>query len=99
MVTNISNLTKAETFYDIVEYSNQVTDGLLTMLFMIVIFLILFNQFLKRYSFEESFLVSSFLCFGLSIMFAAISLLNFWFIIFFGAFTALSGFYITMTKQ
>lgn len=99
MVSNLTNLTGAVNFYDIIVFTNQVTGDLVTMLFMVVIFFILFNQFIKRYSFEESFMVSSFLCFGLSIMFAAISLLNFWFIIFFGAFTALSAFYNTMTKK
>lgn len=98
MVTNISGLKNATTFYDILVFTNDVTNGLMSMMFMIVIFVILSSMFINRYSFVKTMMVSSFACFGLSIMLVAINLLNFWFIIGFGTMLAMSAFYIQLKE-
>ncbi len=98
MVTNLTNLTTAKTFYDIIVFTNQVTNGIVGMMFMLVIFLILLTQFTKRYEITEAITASSFLCFVLSIILTSINLLNFSFIIGFGIIFAFGGFYIQFTK-
>ena len=92
MVTNLSNLSSAESFYDIVVFTNQVTNNFMGMLFIIIVFVILFSMFIKKYELNQSLLVSSFMCFGLSIMLTAIELLEFWFIIMFFVIVAFCGF-------
>ena len=84
-VNNLTNLTNATTFYDLVEYDNQVTNGLMGTMLIIVIFIILLNTFTKSYPIEQSLLVSGFLCFGISIFLVAIDLISYLYIGFFAA--------------
>jgi len=100
IVTNLSNLTRGnQTFYDIVKYTHDVTNDMMGMMFIVVIFVMLISTFMRRNDFESSLLVSSFLCFGLSIIMVSIELLNFWFIFMFGAFMAFSALWIRLSNR
>ncbi len=100
MVTNLTNITKANvTFYDMVDYSNDVTNGLVGLMLIIVVFLILLTNFMRKYEFEEAMLASSFICFGLAIFLRAIELISFQFMIMFAVIAGLTAFWVAISKR
>lgn len=99
MVTNVTDLQSATNFYDIIEYTNDVTEGIMGSMFMVVLFILLIALFIKRYSIEASLAVSSFICFGISLMLVSIGLLSAPFLIFFGTIMGFSSFWLAMTKK
>ncbi len=99
MVTNLTNLTSAQTFFDILEYDNSVTGGFMTAGFVITIFFIITMLSMRKYSFEESILLASFFGFVISIGLTAIELLNFVFIIGFATIFVLDGFFVYLSKK
>jgi len=100
MVSNITYLTRGnQTFIDIVEFTNEVTGGLMGMLFIISVFVILILILIRRYEFEEAGIVSSFVCFILAILMDMTTLLNPSFIFIFGLMTAFFAFWIKLTNR
>ena len=95
MVTNLSNLTSAETVFEIVEYVNGVTDGSFASLFILAFFIVVTMIVSKKVaSFEEAILIGSFAGFVISIFLVALELLNFYYIISFGVIMAFDAFWI-----
>lgn len=76
MTYNMTQLQMADTFYGIAKYANDSTNGVLFGLMIIAIFFVLI-MLLKRYDFDDAFLVSSFISFILSIFLVYAKLLNF----------------------
>ena len=99
MVTNLTNLTNVQNFFDLVEYTIEVTGGFMGMGFMITLFIILIMSFMRFYDgIDQSILAASFLCFGVSIILTSIGLLNFYFIIAFGGMMAIDGFWLVLKR-
>ena len=97
-ITNLTNLTSAETFADLVNYSNDVTGGFMSIGFVVTLFFIITMISLKKYDIDESLLIASFFGFVISIGLTAIELLNAWFIVSFGVILALTGFWVYFNK-
>lgn len=98
-VTNLTNLTSTQNTYELVIYANQVTNGILFNLFIIVIFIILILISMRRYEWDEAMTASAFVTFGFSIFFSAFKLLNFKFVIFFGVVAALGAFWLYISGK
>lgn len=95
---NLSNLTGAETFVEILDFSNQVTGNFLGVLFIMAVFFILLFRLRDR-DFEENLFVSSFVCFILSLMASYLAMIAFqWSLVFFGL-MIIDGFYIFVTRK
>ncbi len=99
MVNNLTNLTDAVTFFDIIEFNNSVTNGLMGSGFIITIFFIIVMVSMRKYSFEESILLASFFGFVLSIGLTAIGLVNLVFIFAFATLFVLDGFFVYLTRK
>ena len=74
--SNMTGLTTAETMYDLIKYSNYVTNGIMGMLLMLVTFFILLSLFSRQYDFESSLMTASLISFVLALFLVAIELLN-----------------------
>lgn len=95
---NMTNLTGAETFIEILDFSNQVSNNYVGLFFILAIFFILLFR-LKDRDFEESLFVSSFVCFILSLMASFIAIIPFqWVLVFFGL-MIIDGFYMFVTRK
>lgn len=99
MVTNLTNITDAKNFFDLVEYSNNVTGGVLGWMLVIVLMSMLTLMFLQRYSFEESILGASFLCFVISFFLRFMELITFTIVISLGIVLVFSGFGVYLSKK
>lgn len=99
MVNNLTNLTGTSTIYGLVEYSNQVSTGIIGMGFVISTFIILVMVFLRKdLNIQKSILVSSFICFIFSLMLRNIELLEVIFVIDFAVMTVLAGLWVYFTR-
>lgn len=99
-ITNLTNLTRGNmTAFDLVEYTNTVTDGIMMQGFIITVFVILTSMFVNRYGLEKSILVSSFLSMMISIALSVIGLLNFYYMIFFAVLMIFSGFWVYFSTR
>lgn len=99
MVTNLTNLTTTKNFAGIIEYANNVTNGILGWSFMVFLMVMLTLMFLRRNTFEESILGASFICFAFSIFFDIIGLVTSSIPITFGVILAFSGFWVYLSKK
>lgn len=95
---NLTDLYDSTRVVDLFTFSNTVTDGLLIGIFLVAVFFIMMLS-LRRYDFNNTLLVSSFVCFILSVFFGYAGLLNFLFIIGFLVILAFSGFYAFVTRE
>jgi hypothetical protein len=69
-ITNITGLESAETFLDLVIFSNDITRNIFVPIMILGISIILFMSMLKNgFSFERSGLTSSYIMFLLMLMF------------------------------
>ena len=98
-ITNITNLTGATNFYDIIVFSNQVTNGIMGMMLVVVTFFILLSLFTNKYDFASALMASSFISFVFSILLVSISLLNPFFIFLTGILLAFTVLRIMMSKS
>ena len=97
MTYNMTALAESDTIYKLVLYANDATGEILLVLFSMAIFFIML-MVLKKWEFEKSLLVSSFISFLISIMLVYAELIQLvWALVFLvlAAFTAL---YMMMTK-
>ena len=97
MTYNMTALAESDTVYKLVLYANDATGEILLVLFSMAIFFIML-MVLKKWEFEKSLLVSSFISFLISIMLVYAELIQLvWALVFLvlAAFTAL---YMMMTK-
>lgn len=95
---NITPLQNAENITGIVTYANTVTDGAMSILMILAVFFILL-LILKRWSFEDALLTSSFICFILSSFLTYGKFLNFMFPLAFLIMTALTALYVYVTRR
>lgn len=72
---DITNATNISGVYDIAEFANQASNGILFNGFIIVVFFIMLLV-LKKYDFDKAFLASSWLAFILSLVGWSIGLVN-----------------------
>jgi hypothetical protein len=90
---NMTDLQNADTFQKLFVVANDATGQILVGMFLIVIFILL-TLILKRSSFKEGLLASSFVCFILSIFLRFANLISFEFVIGFLLIMALTGLYM-----
>lgn len=95
---NLTNLTESQTTLDLFNYANETTGQVLGVLMLLSMFFVFFMTFKKNNEFVEALLSSSFICFVLSTLMAYGGFLNFIFVIFFLAMTALSLLFVYLTK-
>lgn len=65
---NMTALQNSQYISDLVVYADQSTNGLIMGLGLIALFVVLLTTFLRRNDFDQSLLVSSFLCFIASLL-------------------------------
>lgn len=88
---NMTALGQVGSVYDLVVYANNAADQILLVLFVMAVFFIML-MVLKRWDFDSALLVSSFVCFVISIMLVYAELIALlWALVFLiiAAFTAL----------
>jgi hypothetical protein len=100
---NLSGLQKATTIFDVVKFANNASSmngtPFLINGIIIGIFIILTAMMLRRYEFDDSIMVSGFLCFILSIFLRAAMLISFITLIGFGAIAGFTLFYKVVLKR
>lgn len=97
MAYNMTQLAQSETVYDLLVYANTATGDILLVLLVMAVFFVML-MVLKKWEFEKGLLVSSFVCFMISIMLVYGHLIQLvWALVFLviAAFTAL---YMTLSK-
>ena len=99
MVTNLTNLTTSNNFFDLVKYSNDVTGGIFGWMFVVVLMIMFTLMFLKRYTFEESILGASFLCFALAFFLRFMDIISFRIVISLGIIMVFAGFWVFLSKK
>ena len=97
--SNLTNLTSATGFTDVVRFANNQTDGIVAKMFILAIFVIILMVSLRRYKFIESLLVASFFGFALSIPLVILQWLAFWVMLSFGTLMVVSGYITYVTKD
>jgi len=95
---NLTELQEATTVSGIFTYANTNTSGMLMGFLMVSIFFIML-MILKRYSFEDAMLASSFSCFILSLILSYGGMLNFIYPLSFLLIAAFTGFYIYVSRR
>jgi len=98
MTYNMTQLQQSETVFDLFEYANNSTGGIMIGLFLVSFFFVMLMM-LKRYEFEKGLLVSSWLTFVVAIMFSYAGLLNLYFALIFLIITAFVGFYMVVLRR
>jgi heme A synthase len=93
MTYNLTQLQGAEYFVDVFIYSNNSTEGVLGIGFIIALFFVLF-MVLKKYEMTHSLIVSSFVCFIVSGLMAYLGVMNIMVVLLFLATTAFTALYI-----
>lgn len=94
---NLTDLYAATTVSKLVVYANDVTSGLLAMLFIWAVFFIML-MVMKRYEFDSALLTSSLVCFILSVMFNYMQLIPSAFMYVFLLLSGLTGVYVFLLK-
>ena len=94
---NLTLLQESVTVSDLVSYANISTGGILSGLFVIIVFFILMIT-LKRASFVDTLAVSSFITFILSIFMLLGGFISFYFVLAFLLLTGFSTFYLAIAK-
>lgn len=97
MTYNLTQLQESATVAGLVTTANDYTGGLLLGLLILAIFFIMIMA-LKKWSFEDALLSSSFTCFVLSGILASVELLNPFWAYAFLALLAFTGFYMWVAK-
>lgn len=95
---NITNLTTSTNFYELVDFTNEATEGIMGVGFIMAMFFILLFTFMRKYEPKESITLSSFLCFIISIFLVYLRLLNPTFLWGFGVITSLGVFWMYKTR-
>jgi hypothetical protein len=93
MTYNMTQLQAADSLFKLVQYANDATTGFVVIGFLLSVFFIMLLA-LKRYEFSKALLVSSTVCFLLSLFLNYAKLINpIWSFVFLiiAAFTALAG--------
>ena len=98
MTYNMTDLAASDTFYKIVNFANDSSGGILVGLFMLSFFFIML-MVLKRYDFDGALLVSSWICFIISMLLTYAGLLNLVFTLLFLVIAAFTAFYMTVLKK
>ena len=98
MVNNLTNLTGAANFYDIILFTNEVTNGIMGLMLMVVTFFILLSIFTNRYDFESALMATSLITFILSLFLSSISLINPFFLFLTGGMLAFTVLWMKMSK-
>jgi len=88
---NLTNLTNAQYVSDVALFSNQVTGGLLFSLGILSLFFIMLYSF-RNLTFEKNLMISSFLCFILSVFLTMAHLLSFFWAMLFLVLLGLAAF-------
>jgi len=95
---NLTVLQNGQTISDLVSYANVSTGGVLSGLFLAAVFFILMIS-LRKASFIDSFVASSFICFVLSIFMLIAGFISFYVVLALLLLTAFSLFYLGVTKH
>jgi len=82
MAYNLTNLSSATTVQDIIVFANDITNGTIVGMLMISIFFVLMMAMRKQGT-MKGLLVSSFICFTLSLILRFADLLSLWYAIVF----------------
>jgi hypothetical protein len=95
---NLTDLVNSNTPADVFTFVNVNTNGIFFGGFMIALWFTFF-LIMKKFSFERSFITTSFLCFLISIFFVYGGFLSFYFCIVFATMTLFGGFWIYLSKD
>ena len=95
---NLTQMQEAETVFGLFDYANDSTGGILIGLFLVAFYFVLLMM-MKRYEFEKSLLVASWITFIVAIMFSYAGLLNLYFALIFLIITAFTSFYMVVFKR
>ena len=95
---NLTLLQKSITVSDLVSFANTSTGGILSGLFVVIVFFILMIT-LKRASFVDTLAASSFIIFILSIFMLLGGFISFFYVLAFLLLTGFSIFYMVMVKK
>lgn len=98
MTYNVTSIIDATSFYAIVKSADDYSGNILTGLMILAVFFVLLFS-LKKYEFDVSLLVSSWICSILSMFLVYAKLLNFLFLIGFVAMTAFMTFYFYVVRS
>lgn len=98
MTYNMSQIGSAETVSDIVKYANDSTGSLLGSLFVILVFMVCL-MVMKKESFLDAFMASSFLSFILSLIMTYGNMVSFIMPIIFGTLFAFSVLYTSLSGK
>lgn len=98
MAYNLTALQAADTVGKLVVYADAQTGELLCSLVVIAFFFIMLSR-LKRYTFEDSFAVSSFWSLFISLIGAYIGVVNYLLILLFAIFTFVGMFFVWQNSK
>ena len=98
MAYDLDALGSAGSIKELFAYSNTVTNDLFMTLFLVCIFFVFFIA-LKRYSFTDALLSSSFMTFVLSLFLLMADLISIMYPILFGTVMAFTAFYAFVVKS
>ena len=96
---NLSKIQEALTVSDVATAANEYSQGVLYGFFMIGIFIVFLMAFKFRNDFDESLLVSSFICFVISGIATYGGFLNIIFPLTFLILTVMTGFWVWVTRR
>ena len=95
---NLTLLKEAGTVPDVISVANTYVGGNLVGLFLIAIFFVMM-MIMKKWEFDKTLLVSSFLCFMFSLFLKMAGLVNMIFVLVFGIIMSLTAFYLFTIKK
>jgi len=95
---NLTLLQEVETVPDVISVANTYAGGNLVGMFLIAIFFVML-MIMKKWDFDKSLLVSSFLCFMFSLFLKMAGFVSMIFVLVFGIVMALTGFYLFLIKK
>lgn len=95
---NLTLFQEAVTVTGMVEVVNNYAGGFLIGMFLIIIFFVLMMMF-KRWEFDKSLLVASWLCFMFSLFLKSAGLINFYFVLVFLILSSLTALYLYVKKK
>ncbi len=98
VVYNLTNLRNLTGLPELIQVTNQASNGLLTGLFIIAVWVVLLFAFL-RFDFIKAVASSSFLCFILSVFLVYLDLLNIMFLLIFLFLTAGSALLMYLNEE
>ena len=79
---DLTNLTNASGFGDLMMFSNEVSGGMFMTMMVVAVFFILV-MIMKTYSMIDAFLASSFICFIIAALLAYGGMVSFWLVVVF----------------